>query len=121
VPREKPFVWAAPIDGVQSSYDARTLVERSGATLAEFAKASGQERNGRQLDANPFASLTLPDAGNIYRVYPRDVVSYALARGSRAIDAGTTLPNITDGHAGRAPDLGAVEFGQPEPHYGPRQ
>jgi len=119
-PREKPFVWAAPADGVQSSYDPRALVERSGATLAEFAKASGQERSGRQLDANPFANLTLPDAANIYRVYPRDGASYALARGSKALDAGMVLPNITDGFAGRAPDLGAVEFGKAEPHYGPR-
>jgi hypothetical protein len=30
------------------------------------------------------------------------------------------LPNITDGYLGRAPDLGAYEFGVPPPHYGPR-
>jgi len=30
------------------------------------------------------------------------------------------LPTITDGFTGRAPDLGALEAGQPLPHYGPR-
>jgi hypothetical protein len=33
---------------------------------------------------------------------------------------GVTLPNVADGFAGRAPDLGAVELGQTPPHYGPR-
>jgi len=27
---------------------------------------------------------------------------------------------VTDGFAGRAPDLGALEVGAPVPHYGPR-
>jgi hypothetical protein len=31
------------------------------------------------------------------------------------------LPTITDGFAGRGPDLGAYEFGRPVPHYGPEQ
>jgi hypothetical protein len=40
--------------------------------------------------------------------------------GSRAIDAGMIIPNITDRFTGEAPDLGAHEFGHPLPHYGPR-
>jgi hypothetical protein len=44
-----------------------------------------------------------------------------LAPGSAAIDAGLALPNVNDGFAGVAPDLGAYESGQPLPHYGPRQ
>jgi hypothetical protein len=31
-----------------------------------------------------------------------------------------TLPNATGGYSGNAPDLGALELGQPLPHYGPR-
>jgi hypothetical protein len=30
------------------------------------------------------------------------------------------IPNVTDGYTGKAPDLGAYEFGAPVPHYGPR-
>ena len=33
---------------------------------------------------------------------------------------GVILPNITDGFASSAPDLGALDFDQPPPHYGPR-
>lgn len=33
--------------------------------------------------------------------------------GSAAIDAGVVLPGITDGYQGKAPDLGAYEFGKP--------
>jgi len=43
-----------------------------------------------------------------------------LRSGSKAIDAGVPIPNITDGFRGRAPDLGAFEHGDPIPHYGPR-
>jgi hypothetical protein len=39
---------------------------------------------------------------------------------NEAIDAGTTLPNINDNHAGRGPDLGSYELGQELPLYGPR-
>jgi hypothetical protein len=47
-------------------------------------------------------------------------VDLRLKKGAAAIDAGTPLPNITDGFLGRAPDLGAYEYGAPVPHYGPR-
>ena len=30
------------------------------------------------------------------------------------------IPNVTDNFTGAAPDLGAYEFGQPVPLYGPR-
>lgn len=39
---------------------------------------------------------------------------------SAAVDSGVTLPNFNDGFAGRAPDLGCCERGEPIPHYGPR-
>jgi hypothetical protein len=67
-----------------------------------------------------FASLPWPDDANIFRVYAPEPLSFALAAGSDAIDAGTALPNITDGFQGQAPDLGAVEYGSAEIHYGPR-
>ena len=37
-----------------------------------------------------------------------------------AVDRGIALPTVTDGFAGSAPDLGALEVGKPQPHYGPR-
>jgi hypothetical protein len=43
-----------------------------------------------------------------------------LKSGCNAVDAGTILPNINDDFVGAAPDLGAYEYGQPLPIYGPR-
>lgn len=37
---------------------------------------------------------------------------FRLQTGSPAIDAGVTIPDITDGYAGAEPDLGAYEFGR---------
>ena len=46
--------------------------------------------------------------------------SFLLHPDSRAVDAGQRLPGINDGFSGVAPDLGAIELGCEEPHYGPR-
>jgi hypothetical protein len=37
------------------------------------------------------------------------------------VDAGIRLPTVNDDFAGAAPDLGALETGRPDPHYGPRR
>lgn len=50
----------------------------------------------------------------------REVPDLRLKPGSLAIDAAVHIPNINDGFAGKAPDCGAYELGQPMPHYGPR-
>jgi hypothetical protein len=53
---------------------------------------------------------------------PRDYdVDVRLRENSPAIDAANeVLPNVNDDFLGKAPDLGAIEFGKPLPHYGPR-
>jgi hypothetical protein len=43
-----------------------------------------------------------------------------LRAGSAATDAGVVLPNVNDAFTGRAPDLGAHEYGREPPIYGPR-
>jgi hypothetical protein len=45
----------------------------------------------------------------------------SLAPGSRAIDRGARLPGVTNGFAGRAPDLGALERGRRAPRFGIRR
>jgi len=37
-----------------------------------------------------------------------------------AIDKGVVLPSFNDGFRGKAADLGALELGEPMPHFGPR-
>jgi hypothetical protein len=53
-------------------------------------------------------------------VYVYPTVDVRLKENSAAVDAGVALPGFNDGFAGKAPDLGAFEFGAPLPHYGPR-
>jgi hypothetical protein len=47
-------------------------------------------------------------------------LSFRLKPNSKAVDAGDRIPTVNDDFAGNAPDLGALEVGRPEPHYGPR-
>jgi hypothetical protein len=56
----------------------------------------------------------------VQKLYDAKDIDFRLKPGSPVIDRGIPLPNVTDGFAGRAPDLGAIEFGEQPPHYGPR-
>ena len=64
--------------------------------------------------------LNALDRATIQKVYRAETLDFGLRAGSAAIDAGMALPNVTDGFAGRAPDLGARELNGVAPHYGPR-
>ncbi len=90
------------------------------ATLAALSAATGQERHGIEIDLGAFENLTLPDPATPHRVYHAMDLSFRLKPGGKAVDAGEPIPTVNDGFAGAAPDLGALEVGQPEPHYGPR-
>ena len=60
------------------------------------------------------------DPSRVQRLYRFEDYDFRLRPGSAAIDRGMVLPNVNDGFTGRAPDLGALEAGQPLPVYGPR-
>ena len=68
-------------------------------------------------------TLVKPGRGacwNVQKLYDAKDLDFRLKPGAAAVDRGVALPNITDGFAGRAPDLGAIELGQATKHYGPR-
>jgi hypothetical protein len=67
------------------------------------------------------ARLDAKDLATVQRLYKAEDIDVRLKPGSAAVDRGVELPNVTDGFAGKAPDLGALEVGQPPPVYGPRQ
>jgi hypothetical protein len=96
------------------------LEKRLFRTLKEYARATGQDRHSVLLDFDTFVNAPLPDYTDPTRVVDPESVDLQLRPGSKAIDAGTVLPNVTDGFIGRAPDLGAYEKGQAMPFYGPR-
>lgn len=122
------FRWAAPKGGAQASFplpgqqpntEARTF-----RTLAEYSAATGQDRNSVLVDYDAFVNVPKLDATDmkaIQRVHPATVADFRLKAGSAAVDRGVALPNINDGFTGKAPDLGALEFGKAAPHYGPRE
>jgi hypothetical protein len=86
--------------------------------FANFAalRRGGIERGGTLLGPHTLAHLG-PLRGYRHLLRPLDG---SLAARSRAIDRGERLPGVTDGYAGRAPDLGAIEHGRPRPRYGIR-
>ncbi|MCW8130214.1 MAG: right-handed parallel beta-helix repeat-containing protein [Planctomycetota bacterium] len=90
---------------------------------ADDARASGQiYANAGVVEIDPaacFASGLLPPA-DPQKEYKGDQLDVRLKEDGPAIDRGVVLPNFNDGFAGKAPDLGAIEAGQPLPHYGPR-
>jgi hypothetical protein len=68
------------------------------------------------IDSNPWDQvITL---GADHKTEYKDFQIPALAAGSGARGTGTVIPGITDGHAGAAPDRGAVITGRPVPLYG---
>jgi len=97
------------------------LVRTAYPTREAFIKASGQEAHSTFLAETKglFVGGLQPPADPAKRYAPA-VNDPRLAEGSGAIDKGVALPNINDGFRGRAPDAGALELGDPSPHYGPR-
>jgi hypothetical protein len=90
------------------------------ATFAEFRARSGIEQHAALVDpATVFASGVMPPQ-DYSRQSPVAANNLRLGANSAAIDAGATLPNLNDGYRGKAPDLGAYEYGAEYPRYGPR-
>jgi hypothetical protein len=92
-------------------------------TLDEYSVATGQDRHSAAVDYDVFMNVPRLDAKDLKKVqmlYRAEDLDFRLKPSSAAEDRGVLLPNVTDGFAGRAPDLGALEAGQPLPHYGPR-
>jgi hypothetical protein len=121
------FVWSAPPAGVVADYNrmghAAQLERREFATLAEFAAGTGQDRNSVLVDYDTFVDVPMldaQDAATVQKLYDARDFDFRLRPRSAAVDRGVALPTVTDGYAGRAPDLGALELGAPLPVYGPR-
>ena len=113
------YRWLAPAAG-RTMYEPKPEDWRAFSTLEEFRAATGQEQHGRELDFDIFEEMTPPDPSKRHAVYHAMDLSFRLKPNSKAVDAGDRIPTVNDDFAGDAPDLGALEVGKPEPHYGPR-
>ena len=117
------YSWYGPRPGLSVDYDLAPEQARRFNSLEELSVATGQEAHGIEVDYDVFENLRQPlppDSSKPGTPYHAAELSFRLGSGSKAVDAGRRLPNVNDGFAGRAPDLGAYELGLPEPVYGPR-
>lgn len=113
------FEWTSPAFGTAQDFD-HPLVERRLATLRDYEQATGQDLHSVLVDFDIFEKVAPPNRVDLQHLYTPADVDFRLRLGSAAIDKGTILPGITDGFTGKAPDLGAYEYGKPVPGYGPR-
>jgi len=123
------FEWTSPDFGALGDYSGK-LVTRSFQTLAEYQKATGQDRHSVLINYTIFAKAEPPDKSDPQHLYNPEDFYFQLQPllggfetgqfANPAIDAGVLLPTINDDFTGDAPDLGAYERGKPLPHYGPR-
>jgi len=121
-----PFAKVADFSGMgQPGANAATskLETRAFKTLVEYSAATKQDQHSVLVDYDVFVNVPRLDAQDrktVQKVYKAEDFDFRLKPNSAAVDKGTALPNVTDGFSGSAPDLGALELGQPAPHYGPR-
>ena len=115
----EPFSWNSP-DKAKAAEYAMAPVARRFKSLADYAAATSQDTHSVMVDYDVFQKVAKPDAATPQRLYNPADYDFRLRPGSAAIDKGVALANITDGFAGAAPDLGAIEAGAEVPHYGPR-
>jgi hypothetical protein len=113
------YQWLGPGKGEQA-YEGKQVPWKSFETLAEFRAATGQEAHGMEVDFDIFESLRPADPAKRHAVYHAMDLNFHLKPGSRVVDAGMAIPTVNDDFAGKAPDLGALEVGKPDPKWGPR-
>ena len=114
------FQWLAPGVPGDRIYEPKPSDWKTFASLTELRAATGQEAHGIEVDYDIFENLQGPDGGKRHAVYHSMDLNFRLKQGAKAVDAGVRLATVNDDFAGRAPDLGALEVGKPEPVYGPR-
>ncbi len=115
---KEQYKWLAPAKGAMM-YEPKPTDWKNFATLAELRATTEQEKHGIEIDYDIFEKLSQPNAANPYAVYHAIDLSFRLKPGSRVVDAGEVIPTVNDNFVGKAPDLGALEVGAPEPKYGP--
>jgi len=88
--------------------------------LAQLFAEQGVEQHGIVASYSDFVD-PIPPAVYTEPAQTLDDFDFSLVPGAPEIDAGAVLPNINDPFVfDGKPDIGALEFGQPRPNYGPR-
>ena len=124
---KEAFRWNSPpanIEMILADDSAKVkLEERTFATLEAYQQATKQDQHSVLVDYDIFMKVTKldgKDLATVQRLYKAEDFDFRIKPGSAAVDRGVVIPNVTDGFAGQAPDLGALEVGKPVPTWGPR-
>jgi hypothetical protein len=122
------FHWTTPRSGVLADFaspdHAPMLETHRYVTLEEYRRESGQDLHSILLDYDAFVNvprLDRNDLTTVQRVLKAEDYDFRLTPDSVAIDKGVALANISDQFRGTAPDLGAIEQGEPMFTFGPRK
>jgi hypothetical protein len=121
---DKPVRWNVPGPDVLRNYELPNdpVVYPTLQALAE----AGFEKHSIEVSEEMFVKWIAPNWKEYYRkfaaypLYFPEHVDVRLKPDAAAIDNGVVLPNVNDNFGGEAPDLGAIEFGNDAPVYGPR-
>lgn len=113
------YTWLGPKPG-QRLYEPKPEDWQTFPTFAAFRTATNQEKHGLEVDFDDFESLVPPDPQKRHAVYHAMDLNFRLRPQAKSVDAGVVIPTVNEGFTGKAPDLGALEVGKPEPKYGPR-
>jgi hypothetical protein len=97
------FQYNSPPFNVAADYNPANLVVRRYPTLAAYQQGTGLDLHSILIDWNVFNHASPPNPTNYTAIYDPATVDLTLNPSSAAVDAGTVLPNITDGYTGRAP------------------
>lgn len=120
-PGENSYRWVSPANGTLADYSITIQKDgKSFKSLKDFSKTSGLDINSIELGYDIFENLRAPDPAKPGLIYHAADFSFRLKLKSLAVDTGVRIPGVNDSYSGKAPDLGAVEAGTPEPVYGPR-
>jgi hypothetical protein len=114
------YTWIAPSGGQLRDYDLTGRDGKQYASLKDLSTASGLEKHGVEIDYDIFNNLQPPNPSTPHAVYHATDLDFTLNPKGNAVDKGVLLPNVNDGYNGAAPDLGAIEAGDPRPGYGAR-
>ncbi len=104
--------------------EAAILVNHSPKTLVAFTNMFGMEKHGILVKNDECFVAPFPEGlpyGDIWNTnFNAPPPDLRLKKSSPVIDAGVAIPNIIGGYNGDAPDMGALEYGDSLPEWGPR-
>jgi len=115
------YSWIAPAAGTLRDYEINSTNAKAYTTLKSFSDESGLEKHGVEIDYDIFTKMQPPDPAKPHQIYHATDIDFTLNPKGMAVDRAIALPNINDGFKGKAPDLGAVEAGDPSPIYGAKR